>query len=98
MSQQKKKQKLIPGGEAEKLVKQCHSVLKALQKLPGAWPFLAPVDWKALKLPTYPKIVKYPMDLGTVESKLLNGRYAIVRDFSGDMSQIWANAHMFNQA
>ena len=92
-----KKQKLLPGGEAERSVKLCHAVLKALQKLPYALPFLQPVDWKTLKLPTYPKIVKYPMDLGTVEQRLLNGRYANVSDFSSDVKLIWSNAHAFNQ-
>ena len=61
-----KKQKLTPGGEAERLVKQCAGVLKAMQRNPAAGPFLAPVDWRALKLPTYPKMIKTPMDLGTV--------------------------------
>lgn len=92
-----KKQKLVPGGEADRLVKQCHSMLKALQKAPLALPFLSPVDWKTLKLPTYPKIVKHPMDLGTVEQRLLNFRYASVTDFSNDVNQVWANAHTFNQ-
>ena len=35
-----KKQKLTPGGEAERLVKQCAGVLKAMQRNPAAGPFL----------------------------------------------------------
>ena len=31
-----KKQKLTPGGEAERLVKQCAGVLKAMQRNPAA--------------------------------------------------------------
>ena len=42
-----KKQKLTPGGEAERLVKQCAGVLKAMQRNPAAGPFLAPADWRA---------------------------------------------------
>ena len=38
-----KKQKLTPGGEAERLVKQCAGVLKAMQRNPAAGPFLAPL-------------------------------------------------------
>ena len=80
-----KKQKLTPGGEAERLVKQCAGVLKAMQRNPAAGPFLAPVDWRALKLPTYPKMIKTPMDLGTVETKLNGGKYATVADFAADV-------------
>jgi len=92
-----KKQKLTPGGEVDRLSKQCLGVLKMLQRAPAAAPFLTPVDWKALKLPTYPKIVKHPMDLGTVEQKLGAGKYSSVSDFSADVNQVWDNAHAFNQ-
>jgi len=96
-SSKNKKQKLTAGGEADRLQKQCHAMLKALQKNPLAYPFLQPVDWKALQLPTYPKIVKRPMDLGTVEQRLLNLRYSTTSDFSGDVNLVWNNAHAFNQ-
>jgi len=92
-----KKQKLSAGGDADKLTKQCLGVLKLLQKNPNAVDFLQPVDWKALKLHLYPKMIKNPMDLGTVEQKLTAGRYAHVDDFVRDVNQIWANAHIFNQ-
>ncbi|KAL1510285.1 hypothetical protein AB1Y20_006605 [Prymnesium parvum] len=92
-----KKQKLSSGGDAERLTKQCASVLKAMQKNPNAVDFLQPVDWKALKLNLYPKMIKHPMDLGTVEQKLNAGRYATTEDFAKDVDQIWENAHIFNQ-
>lgn len=94
--QKSKKQKLTPGGEADQNTKKCHSVLKAMQRNPRAGPFLMPVDWKALKLPQYPKMIKNPMDLGTVEGKLVNGNYKIVRDFADDVRLIWSNACTFN--
>ena len=78
-------------------VKQCRGVLQQLQKNRAAVVFLHPVDWKALKLPAYPKIVKNPMDLSTVEHKLKSGKYHKVRDFAKDVNQIWQNAHLFNQ-
>jgi len=92
-----KKQKVTPGGEVERNIKACSSVLKALQRAPAAIAFLQPVDWKALKLPTYPKMIKHPMDLGTVESKLNSSKYAAVSDFLADINLIWANAQTFNQ-
>ena len=69
-----KKQKLSPGVEAN--VKACQNVLKALKKSHVSAPFAVPVDWKALNLPLYPKMIKHPMDLGTIEKKLLAGRHA----------------------
>lgn len=92
-----KRQKPTPGGEVDKTLKACSTVLKTLQRAPAAYAFLQPVDWKALKLPTYPKMIKHPMDLSTVENKLNNGRYAAVADFTSDVNQIWDNAHIFNQ-
>ena len=88
-----KKQKIA---DVERAQKQCLQVLRALQKNPQAEPFLMPVDWKGLKLPTYPKIIKNPMDLGTVEQKLLSNRYAAVADYASDVRLIWSNAQAFN--
>jgi len=96
MQKSSKKQKLMPGGEADQLTKKCHVVLKALQRNPRAGPFLMPVDWKALKLPQYPKMIKNPMDLGTVEGKLVNGSYKTVRDFADEIRLVWSNACTFN--
>jgi len=92
-----KKQKLTAGGDAERLTKQCFTALKTLQRNPNAVDFLQPVDWKALKLHTYPKMIKTPMDLGTVEQKLTAGRYGTTDEFARDVNQIWENAHIFNQ-
>jgi len=91
-----KKQKVASGSDVERSQKACLSVLRAMQRNPDANPFLMPVDWKALKLPTYPKIVKNPMDLGTVEQKLQANRYAAVADFAADVRLIWTNAQAFN--
>ena len=96
MQKSSKKQKLTPGGEADQNVKKCLSVLKALQRNPRAGPFLMSVDWKALKLPQYPKMIKNPMDLGTVESKLVGGSYKTTRDWADDVRLVWSNACTFN--
>ena len=54
-----KKQKVGSGDSSiERNQKACLTVLRALQKNPDAAPFTVPVDWKALKLPTYPKLIK----------------------------------------
>ena len=96
MQKSSKKQKLTPGGEADKNTKKCLGVLKALQRNPRAGPFLMPVDWKALQLPQYPKMIKHPMDLGTVETKLVGGSYKTARDWADDVRLVWSNACTFN--
>jgi len=61
-------------------------------------PFLEPVDWETLGLPEYPEIIKEPMDLGTIKSKLSSGKYKEPFDFTKDMRLVWENAMTFNQA
>ena len=55
-------------------LRQCTSLLKPLLKLDAASAFLVPVDPVSLNLPDYPKIVKEPMDLGTIQKKLEGGK------------------------
>lgn len=50
-------------------------VLKTIAKHIHAWPFMTPVDTIKLKLPDYHKIIRSPMDLGTV--KVSNARAAL---------------------
>jgi len=77
--------------------KECISCLEELEEKPEAEPFLIPVDWKGLNLPDYPKIVKKPMDLGSIRTKLEAGNYANVLAFGADVRLVWANAMKFNQ-
>jgi hypothetical protein len=57
---------------------------------------LEPVDWKGLGLPDYPAIVKNPMDLSTVKSKLLKGDYSSFDDLFADLQLIWDNCKLYN--
>lgn len=54
-------------------LKLAQKVVKGLTKLQSAEPFLTPVTEEAA--PGYHDIVKEPMDLGTVLSKLKSGAY-----------------------
>jgi bromodomain-containing factor 1 len=78
----------------------CHEVLMELKK-PKHWQanqyFLAPVDPVALQIPTYWKIIKKPMDLGTVQSKLEANEYEKAKDFEEDVRQIFKNCYTFNK-
>lgn len=61
-----------------------------------AEPFRDPVDWKALGLFDYPQIVKKPMDLGHVKSKLEGGKYHDINEAADDIRLIWDNCKAYN--
>lgn len=70
--------------------------LKNTKKTKHAIFFLQPVDPVALKIPTYPDVIKNPMDLGTVEAKLKADKYPSVQAFADDLQLIVDNAEKFN--
>ena len=83
--------------EADRLWDWCKSQLQEFKEMPEAAKFLEPVAWRKLKLPLYPNIVKSPMDLGTISTKLDKHVYSDIFEFNKDMRLIWANAKKFNQ-
>ncbi len=52
-------------------MRKCHKLILQLCSVKdrSIW-FLAPVDYLALKLLDYPRIVKQPMDFGTIRKKV----------------------------
>ena len=60
-------------------------------------PFREPVDWKALGLFDYPQIIKKQMDLGTIKSKLENGKYKDLEEAANDVRLVWKNCMTYNQ-
>ena len=70
------------------------SILHRLQRHPLAGPFLQPVDVQAV--PDYLDVVAEPIDLSTVERKLLSGEYTSAYEFSVDVRKIWSNAFQYN--
>lgn len=86
----------LPQGMPKEQTKYALAMLRTLKKKAEAAPFLQPVDPVALGIPTYPDIVKKPMDLSTVERKVTNGTYKNVDEFSSDIRLIWQNAYTFN--
>lgn len=58
--------------------------------------FLTPVDPIALQCPTYFDIIKRPMDLSTILSKLDNNQYTSEEDFAFDMRLMFENCYTFN--
>ena len=58
--------------------------------------FLYPVDYVALNIPTYPSIVKTPMDFTTIRTKLSYNAYESEADFHYDMNLVFDNCILFN--
>lgn len=79
-------------------MKRCFDLMQWQMEQPIAGAFLDPVDWRALDLPLYPQLIKRPMDLNTVKSKLLSGEIATPSKFAEMMRLVYRNAMKFNQA
>lgn len=69
---------------------------KNLKKTKNSSMFLYPVDFVTLKIPQYPEIIKQPMDLTTMETKLKSGQYASVQEYADDFYLILNNTRQFN--
>jgi hypothetical protein len=70
--------------------------LATLKRNSNAFIFLEPVDWKGLGLTDYLKIVKTPMDLGTVGNKLAADEYPSIDAFFDDLYLTWNNCMVYN--
>ncbi|KAI0690697.1 Bromodomain-containing protein [Cytidiella melzeri] len=82
-------------------LKFCEKILKDLHKKVHyniAQPFYDPVDWERLNLPSYPKIIKHPMDLSTMRKKLEAGQYPTADKFHQDFKLMIRNCFTFNPA
>ncbi|PWN46396.1 Bromodomain-domain-containing protein [Ceraceosorus guamensis] len=69
-------------------------VLVELNNHHAAWPFTAPVD--AASVHDYYSVIKQPMDLSTMETKLENNAYATVEDLTADFRLVAANCRQYN--
>ncbi|KAJ6894058.1 hypothetical protein NC652_027970 [Populus alba x Populus x berolinensis] len=79
------------------LVKECGELLGKLMKHQYGWVFNVPVDVKKLKLHDYFKIIKHPMDLGTVKSRLSKNWYKSPKEFAEDVRLTFNNAMKYNE-
>ncbi|XP_057766919.1 transcription factor GTE8-like isoform X1 [Salvia miltiorrhiza] len=77
-------------------LKQCEGLLKKLMSQQFAWVFNSPVDVVKLNIPDYFTIIKTPMDLGTVKSKLNSGKYSHPLEFLEDVRLTFTNAKTYN--
>jgi len=75
---------------------QCSTILKKLMTHPAGWVFNKPVDPAALNIPDYFSIIKNPMDLGTIKSKLVKNMYFGTEEFEADIRLTFSNAMLYN--
>lgn len=73
----------------------CRELLAELEAHQDAWPFLTPVNQKAV--PGYRKVIKKPMDFSTIREKLTNNQYLNLETFIVDVNLVFDNCEKFNE-
>lgn len=86
----------LPSTANSLLIKDCDSLLSRLMSHQYGWVFNTPVDAVKLNLPDYFTIIKHPMDLGTIKSKIDAGAYSDPLEFAGDVRLTFSNAMTYN--
>lgn len=64
---------------------------------PKSPPFREPVDPVALQIPDYLDIIKNPMDLSTIGTKLQQGQYTDPWQYCDDVRLMFDNAWLYNK-
>ncbi|XP_051519644.1 bromodomain-containing protein 2-like isoform X2 [Myxocyprinus asiaticus] len=70
---------------------------KTLWRHHFAWPFHEPVDAAKLNLPDYYKIIKQPMDMGTIKKRLENNYYCSAGECMQDFNTMFTNCYIYNK-
>ncbi|KAF3653934.1 hypothetical protein FXO37_16721 [Capsicum annuum] len=78
------------------LMKQCEALLNRLMSHQHGWVFNNSVDVIKLKIPDYLTVIKQPMDLGTIRSKLHSGEYLSPLQLAADVRLTFSNAMTYN--
>ncbi|XXG67411.1 hypothetical protein AAC387_Pa06g0769 [Persea americana] len=86
----------VMDGNVSRAFKECGGLLSKLMKHKHGWVFNTPVDVKGLGLHDYYTIIKHPMDLGTVKSRLNKNWYKSPREFAEDVRLTFRNAMTYN--
>jgi hypothetical protein len=78
------------------LMEKCKMLLDNMRSHQFGWVFNEPVDVVKLSIPDYFTVIKHPMDLGTVRSKMASGEYASPFEFAADVRLTFSNAMTYN--
>ncbi|TNN22162.1 Bromodomain-containing protein 2 [Liparis tanakae] len=71
--------------------------MKYLWRHQFSWPFREPVDAYRLNLPDYHKIIKQPMDMGTIKKRLENNFYRSASECIQDFNTMFTNCYIYNK-
>ncbi|KAJ9140202.1 hypothetical protein P3X46_030878 [Hevea brasiliensis] len=77
-------------------MKQCETLLNRMLAHQFGWVFSEPVDVVRLNIPDYFTVIKNPMDLGTVKSKIASGAYSSPLGYAADVRLTFSNAMKYN--
>ncbi|XP_070577872.1 bromodomain adjacent to zinc finger domain protein 1A-like isoform X2 [Ptychodera flava] len=83
------------GSEWARQMKLCEQLIGELIKHKDAWPFLQPVSKKMA--PDYHKLIKRPMDLGTMKMKMNQLDYNNPAEIIADARLLFTNCEQYNQ-
>ncbi|XP_073805959.1 bromodomain-containing protein 3b isoform X8 [Danio rerio] len=86
-----------PGRKTNQLQYMQNVVVKTLWKHQFAWPFYTPVDAIKLNLPDYHKVIKNPMDMGTIKKRLENNYYWTAGECMQDFNTMFTNCYIYNK-
>lgn len=86
-----------PGRSTNQLSYIAKNVMKVVWKHQFSWPFQQPVDANKLNLPDYHKIIKQPMDLGTIKKRLENNYYWKSQEVCDDFQTMFDNCYIYNK-
>ncbi|CAF3539240.1 unnamed protein product [Rotaria sp. Silwood1] len=90
----KKKQEFLNKSINNEMQKDLLNLTDQLLAHKMAWPFQKPVDIK--DVPNYYTIIKDPMDLTTLKTKVMNSKLKTVCDYIRDVNKIFNNCRQFN--
>ena len=78
----------------------CRGLIERMIRGPGFWtrlvgPFKQPVNPVVDNVPNYFDVVKRPMDLNTIRTKMINGAYKTAAEFEADVRLIFQNCYEY---
>lgn len=74
-----------------------YKIVCSMISRPESSAFREPVDWKAMGLLDYLNIVKNPMDLGTIKTKIEASKYNSLDEIASDVRLVWRNCMLYNR-
>ncbi|KAA6395188.1 MAG: hypothetical protein EZS28_009289 [Streblomastix strix] len=87
----------VPEQRAQERMEAIKQIVYELMANKKAYPFNTPVDIQALNIPDYQRIIKVPMDFGTIQRKIDNNKYnGLAEAALADLFLVFDNAFCYN--